>query len=312
MESDRIRIPGISDREVRRFRVFCFDFDARANILADEPKESWSQEAKVQWQTSRDSLIESLKREFGAHDIDRKVADFAALGTKPFSIIAHHNALFDQVRSAFVSGGYYAALTSACALGERILNHLVLDLRDAYKASPSYRHVCRKDSFDRWPTAIDALVEWDVLLPGPASEFRDLEKLRHRSIHFNPETTSRLREDALQAIGHVRSIIDGQFASIGLQPWFIEGILGASFIKREWEDRPFVAQYYLQRNVCVGPFHSIEQGVGGWRFVDHPDYGVFGVDSLTDEQFKDLFNNSDPSTRARSAEPAEGGAVAVS
>lgn len=102
MESDCIRIPGISDREVRRFRVFCFDFDARANILADEPKESWSQEAKVQWQTSRDSLIESLKLEFGAHDIDRKVADFAALGTKPFSIIAHHNALFDQVRSAFV------------------------------------------------------------------------------------------------------------------------------------------------------------------------------------------------------------------
>jgi hypothetical protein len=301
-QNPNVYIPGKSDREVRRFRIFRFDFDSRPRILEEALNEDWDAEVKMQWKANRKNLMVSLKSEYGEHQFDRKVADFASFGSKPFSIIAHHNSLFDDVRSAFVTGAYYAALTSACALGERILNHLVLDLREHYKASTGYKKVYRKKSFAAWQLAIDVLVEWNVLLPKVEAEFRELELLRNRSIHFNQETTDRLRDDALQAIGHLRTIIENQFSAFGLQPWFIEGVAGASFIKREWEQNPFVSHYYLPGNHCVGPYHSVEfLPTGGLQFVDHPDYGTFGVESLTDEQFRDVFNDASPEFRAQSA-----------
>lgn len=297
------RIPGVSDRGVRRFRIFSFDFDSRPRDLLETPGEDWSEEARKQWQARREQLVASLSAEFGSLNIDRKVEDFAAFGAKPFSIVAHHNAMFDHVRTAFVSGAYYAALTGACALGERILNHLMLDLRDHFKGTPKYKHVYRKNSFDRWPIVIDSLEAWQVLLPEAVVAFRELEQLRNRSIHFNPGTASQLRADALSAAGLLTRIIEQQFCAFGLQPWFIEGTLGAGFIKREWESNPFVAHYYCAKNVCVGPFHAVElHPAHGWRFIDHPDYGEFGIDNLTDEQFKDVFNDHDPAANARAVE----------
>lgn len=297
------RVAGVSDRGARRYRIFSFDFDSRPRDLLETPNDAWGEEAREQWQRRREQLILSLSNEFGSHNIDRKVEDFAAFGAKPFSIVAHHNSMFDHVRTAFVSGAYYAALTGACALGERILNHLMLDLRDHYKAKSQYKHVYRKDSFDRWSVVIDTLEAWQVLLPEAVIAFRELEQLRNRSIHFNPETSLQLRANALSASGFLTRIIETQFCAFGLQPWFIEGTLGAGFIKREWEDDPFVAHYYCAKNVCVGPFHSVDfHPVEGWRFVDHPDYGEFGIDILTDEQFKNVFNDRDPEANARATE----------
>ena len=301
-EGEAKPIPGFGDREVRRYRIFSFDFDSRPQTLTEAPTDQWDSEARELWEQSRVALLASLRRQYGEDHFERKVEDFAAFGAKPFSIIAHHNALFEDVRTAFVNGAYYAALTSACTLGERILNHLMLDLRDHFRSTPEYRSVYRKASFDRWSVAIDTLVAWDVMLPDVASEYRSLERLRNRSVHFNADTIARLREDALKAAQLLKRIIDGQFSAFGLQPWFIAGTLGAGFIKREWEDRPFVRHYYLANNLCVGPFHSIELTWDGQhRFVDYPDYGAFCVDRLTDDQFRDLFNNCDQAARARSA-----------
>lgn len=301
------RVPGVSDRGVRRFRIFSFDFDSRPRDLQDAPGKGRSEEAREQWQRRRKELIAGLAAEYGSQDIDQKVEDFAAFGSKPFSIVAHHNAMFDHVRTAFVSGAYYAALTGACALGERILNHLILDLRDHFKSTPQYKRVYSKASFDRWHIVIDTLEAWQVLLPEVVAAFRDLEQLRNRSIHFNGDTASQLPADALRAAGLLIRIIEKQFCAFGPQPWFIKGTLGAGFIKREWENNPFVAHYYCAKNVCVGPFHTVDlHPVHGWRFIDHPDYGEFGIDSLTDEQFKDVFNDHDPAANARAeAEEAD-------
>lgn len=303
---DADRIPGVSDRGARRFRIFSFDFDSRPRDLLEIPGEDWSEDARKQWQVRREQLFASLSTEFGSHNIDRKVSDFAAFGAKPFSIVAHHNVMFDHVRTAFVSGAYYAALTGACALGERILNHLILDLRDHFRGTPEYKHVYRKNSFDRWSIVIDTLEAWQVLLPEVVVAFRELEQLRNRSIHFNQETASQLRADALSAADLLTRVIEQQFCAFGLQPWFIEGTMGAGFIKREWEGNPFVAHYYCSKNVCVGPFHSVDlHPAHGWRFVDHPDYGEFGINNLTDEQFKDVFNDHDPAANARTVEEIE-------
>ena len=128
--------------------------------------------------------------------------------------VAGHNALFHQVRQAFVIGAYYPALVGACALGERILNHLMLDMRGHFTATPEYKKVYRKDSFDDWRLPIDTLEAWGILLPDAVIEYRALMDLRHRSIHFNRETTNALRDDALAAIIHMRTIIEQQFARV--------------------------------------------------------------------------------------------------
>jgi hypothetical protein len=76
------------------------------------------------------------------------------------TVLAYHNQFFDQARRSFVIGAYYPALVSACALGERILNHLILDLRGFYKNKPEYRQVYRKESFDNWQIPVDTLEAW--------------------------------------------------------------------------------------------------------------------------------------------------------
>ena len=201
------------------------------------------------WRENKARIVDGLRRTFGELDIDRKVQDFTDMGAKPFSIIAYHNALFEHVRVAFTAGAYYPALLGACALGERILNHLVLDLREDFRNTPQYKKVYSKSSFDNWQVAIDTLAAWDVVLPDVAKEFARLAELRRRSIHFNVDTYSKLRDDALTAIAHLRLIIERQFGVFGSQPWFITGIGGTAFIKREYEMRPFIRRYFLPQSL---------------------------------------------------------------
>ena len=84
-------------------------------------------------------------------------------------------------------GAYYPALTAACALGERILTYLMLNLRDDFKAHPQYKRVYRRESFEKWDLAIDTLEVWDVLLPEVVTSFRELRDRRNKAIHFRPE-----------------------------------------------------------------------------------------------------------------------------
>src|ERR1700677_2967176 len=144
------------------------DFDFRANTIATKIEAHWDDKAKALWQENHQRLIEGLRQQFGERNLDAKVQDFIDMGAKPFSIVAYHNTLFDQVRTAFAAGAHYPAVTGACALGERILNHLVLDLRDEFRATPEYKRVCRKSSFDNWNVPISTLVAWNVLFPDVA------------------------------------------------------------------------------------------------------------------------------------------------
>ena len=216
------------------------DFDTRAAILNPNIEDRWDDRAKEAIESRWASIRQSLIPEFGERDIDTKLESFAAIGTKPVSVLSYHNNFFHQVRQAYVSGAWYPALVGACALGERILNHLILDLRQFYLDTPQYKHVARKDSFNDWSIPIDTLEDWGVLLPGAVIDFRALMRLRHRSIHFNVITYDTVKGDALSAILHLRSIIEQQFGSFSKAPWFIAGTIGHVFIKKELERNPFV------------------------------------------------------------------------
>jgi len=269
---DRVR-----DRGRRRYHPFAYDFDSTPMSL-DDPGEHWADEVRALHLANRDKAIERLKFEYGERRHAQVIQDTRELGAKAFSIVSYHNLMHEQARGAFVSGLYFPALVAACALGERILNHLILDLRDHYKSSPHYRRVYRSESFDDWRFAVRVLDDWGVLLPDVGAAILELAALRNRSVHFNPATYTTMREDALSALKTLGRVIQLQFGAFGRQPWFIEDTPGAQFIKRAYEDVPFVKTYLVPLSGFVGVEYGMDLTERGWRHLDYDDYGPGEVD----------------------------------
>jgi len=273
---------------MKRYRVLTLDFDSRATVLKQEIKEDWEPKVKALWRKNKIQIQEGLLSEYGPYGGFEKIRNFVELGAAPWSIIAFHNKFLGQLRRAFVIGAYYPALTATCALGERILNQLIRSLRDDYSSTPEYKKVQGKESFDNWELAIETLVNWDVLLPNVAEACRKLMRLRHRSLHFNPETEDNDRSSALGAIRELSMIIEGQFAGIGAKPWYIPGTKGATFVKKSYESAPFVRKIILPNCRLVGHLHILEIKDDIWRVHDEHEYEE---KEITDEEFVELFNN---------------------
>ena len=264
---------------MKRYRIVGFDFDSRARSFDSIPEE-WDEHVKAMHLQARDRAIAGLKFEYGELRFEEKQENFIDLGAKPFSILAFHNRFYAQARAAFVQCQYYPALTSVCALGERVLNHLVLGLRDHYKATAAYKHVYRKDSFDRWEVAIDALAEWKVLTPDADKHFRLLSKMRNEAIHFNVDTEHNVRTDALNALLTFGKVIETQFAAFGQLPWLFMPP-GEVYIRKEWECVPFIQLVYAPNAVYVGPLHQVVSVIP-WQVTDKNDYESIDI---SDEEF---------------------------
>jgi hypothetical protein len=270
---------------MKRFRVSAFDFDSRPLMLAMEIKDEWEEQVKALHRANKERVREDYLCEFGPRWSEQKLRNIVDLGPKPLSIIAFHNKFLEQARHAFIVGAYYPALTAACALGERILNHLVLLLREDFRATPEYKGVSRKKSFDNWQVPIRALEAWSVLLPDAAKSFRALEAVRHRSIHFDPATDHDDRPLALQALNHLNDIVSRQFGAHGPHPWFIPGIAGASYIRKAAEAQPFVRRVYIPNCQLAGPRHTISAVGSRFEVSDAHDYEDR---EITDEEFREL------------------------
>ena len=270
---------------MKRYRVMPMDFDTRAWMFTEPIADHWTPDVKEVWREQRErNTRRGLVWEFGEADRERKEMDFCAIGRKPFSVLAFHNR-FNSKSGRLRCWPYYPALTGACALGERILNHMVLAVRDEFKATPNFKRVYRKDSFDDWTVAIDALVNWDVLLPEAREPFGALQRTRNASLHFRPELDTNVREPAIEAIKELTTIIDVQFGISGKQPWIIPGTPGESYIKRDAEQLPFVSRVWLRHGSCVpvGPRHRLEpDSQGNWSVIRLPDYPQ---QEISDEEF---------------------------
>jgi hypothetical protein len=227
------------------------DFDTRAALLDFEIQDDWAPKIKAQWIEPKENIRRGLMFEYGEHEFDTKLQNFIDLGPEPFSVLAYHNHFLHQARTAFVVGSNYPALAGTCALGERILNHLMINLRDNFRSSPHYKHIYRKDSFDDWEKVIAPLKDWGVLLPAVADDFVALAGKRNQAIHFQQELDQDARTPALEAIQLLQGIVKEQFSGIGEQPWFIQGTSGSSFIRREVEAEPFVKLVYIPNSFLV-------------------------------------------------------------
>ncbi|MEU2704573.1 hypothetical protein [Micromonospora aurantiaca (nom. illeg.)] len=266
----------------KRYRPLLGDFDARVSTLELEIQEDWDKEIKEQWLRNKANIRRQLALEYGEYDFDAKLKNYIEMGPKPFSVLAYHNHFLDQARTAFVMGAYYPALAAVCALGERMLNHLMLGLRESFRSSPHYRNVYRKNSFDQWSKMIDPLEDWNVLLSDVAADFRLLAAKRNESIHFRQELDQDARGPALEAIQLLQRIVSNQFPSLGNQPWFIPNTSGASYISLEAEQSPFVQLVYIPNSFLVSIAHEVVFTHSGILVIDeHPGSGR----NLTDVEF---------------------------
>lgn len=261
------------------------DFDTRARLLGMTIQDHWEEGVKALHHSNKLRVKESLIAEYGILDYPAKRERFIALDAKPLSILAFHNKFQDQIRTAYVTGAHYPALVAACALGERILNHLILLLREDYFDTPEYKTVYRKESFDNWELAIDTLESWDVLVGEAATAFRRLADIRNDAIHFRPEVDENDALLALDAIKELGIIIEKQFGGFTASPWFIPNIPGESYIAKESESHPFISRVYIPNCAHVGPRHKIDLRGGEIRVLDDNEYPE---EEVSDDEFRRL------------------------
>lgn len=285
---------------MKRYRPLAYHFDARANQLTQEIVDSWEPQVKDLWLETQRQVKESVIHDYGVAQYERKISDFREQGVIPFSVISYHSAAFKEIRDAFVAGAYYPALTAAVSLGEQLLNHLLLDLREHFRESPEYKNVYRKNSFDDWDLAIRVLSSWKVLRPESASDLRELQPIRHQAVHFNPAIHENARDYAHSAVRLMRQFIEHQFGAFGNHPWFITSVPGLVFIKKEFEDHPFIKKFYLPNCAYVGPRHTLRRD-GGYRrwLVNDPHH--YPDSAVSDEEFARLFVEAQEQARRRDA-----------
>ena len=272
---------------MKRYRVISMDFDTRAFILSIDVKNDWEPHIIKLWLENKKKIREEISFQYGIENQEQKIKDFIELGNIPFSISAFHNKFIKQARDSFVIGSYYSCLTASSALGERILNQLILHLKNHYKSTKEYKNIYRKKSFDNWDVAIETLESWNILLPNVASAFKDLKDIRNEAIHFNPETDTNDRNLAILAFKQVREIIEKQFG-VDTQPWYILTD-GVTFIKKEYEDQPFIKEIILPNCKLVGYRHTLERENNSWVVHDNHSYNNKEV---SDDEFIQLFKNN--------------------
>ncbi len=287
---------------MKRYRILSFDLDTRASLL-NLSMEGWSKETKENFQKQISQVKARIFKEYGIINGDKKILRFKEMGAKPVSIIAHHNLLLNQIRASYVQGAFYPALTSTCTLGERILNHLIIDLRDEFKeeleSKEITKHPCEnfetlrekglvKTKFDifsckscsNWNLMISNLVKWGVLNSIVEGLFKKLVKKRHKSIHFNENTISNLKNDSLEAIKLLQEIVQNLFPAIGSK-YFIP-TKGEAFLKKELESKPFFKKYYIPNSKRVSPYHKVKSIIP--KFVIE-DIKIKDNKEITDDEF---------------------------
>lgn len=262
-------------------------FDTRAHFLNDEINRDWEPEVIALHGEKRRQVRIALIHEFGNSNHERKISDYAALGVAPWSVLDRHNTFMRQIRDSFSLGAYYPALVGACALGERLLNELVIRLRNSYSSHSATEKVARPKTFTDWVLCIEALHRWGVLDDSVATKFNNLRKLRNRSIHFAADlAAARVREEALTAITLIQEVIEALFTPHGGPPRFIDGTPGHAFLSLSAEEEPFIREFILPASMLLSPnFEMAPSSDGRWFDVFDDETYQDHFPSLSDEEF---------------------------
>lgn len=262
-------------------------------MLNNEINPGWDPEVIAQHEKNRHQIRVMLIHEFGNDEHERKIDDYRALGPAPWSVVDRHNLFMSQVRYSFAFGTYYPALVGACALGERLLNELIIRLRVPYTSHPATVEVATQRSFSDWVVCITALFEWGVLDELLATKFYNLRKLRNRNVHYGTHLVeSDARDDALKAVLLIQEIIEALFQPHGGPPRFIPGTDGHTFLTLAAENEPLIREFFLPASILVSPNFEMRHNIdSGWFDVFDDETYQEEFPTLTDDEFADHRRN---------------------
>ena len=149
---------------------------------------------------------------------------------------------------------------------------LIIDLREDFKLSPQYKKIYNNESFDNWDLAINTLEYWGILLPEVIVKYKKLKAIRNFSLHFNINTAVNDRNEALNIIKLMQEIIELQFSTLKRQPWILYDVPGEVYLKKEYENNPFVKHFLIPNSLYVGYKHKVESINPQWIINDNFSY----------------------------------------
>jgi hypothetical protein len=269
---------------MKRYRVIPGYWDGRSILLRSFkgklPDPGSPNESAVR------RILTELHGQFGANDFPEKLDRYLELAEPPMSIVNEHNRLLSDCRNAYVAGFFYSALVGACALGERVLNSIILSVRDSFKSTPQYKKVYKKKSFDDWAVPIQVLEAWKIFDSTLAAEFYDLRDLRNESIHYNKDLQANLKSDSLKALQQVSKAMGSLFSAHGKSPFLHFGN-AFTIIKKAEENHPIVKAFYIPNCIHVGPKHLINNmNLVPWGFEDMSEHSDI---EISDDEYMELY-----------------------
>ena len=180
-------------------------------------------------------------------------------------------------------------MTGSGVLGERILNRLIIKLRNHFKTSPHYKKLWNKNSFDSWDFAIDILKDWSVISDEVKTLFQNLKIFRNDSIHYNSGYD--FESNSHNAIKILADIIKLQFDYTKRKDIFwVFDIPGEIWVRSEVLHNPYVIEFILPNCLQLGPYcePTANPPIRSNRFPLKP---------CSDEEFLELRKNKDKNSR---------------
>lgn len=260
---------------MKRYRFTTFIIDSTRSLL---------KVSVPHLEEQRQQDIDRLRSRFGELDFDAKLERYLELDSPNVTVITEYYWVLNEAADAYACGYFYPALTSACCLGERILNILILNLREYYKTTPSYKKVWNKDSFQNWDEAIDVLAEWGVLADTLAELYKELWKIRKDAIHL--KAVSDFQPQALKAIQYIMKITGNLFGLNERNDIFF-WVPGEPYIRKEEENEPLVKEFFIPNCTLVGYKYSVRSGPQPGLFIYDDPY-EYEDREITDDEFKKL------------------------
>ena len=252
---------------MKRYRWLSFFIDTERNIVRQPPYSSDPMAVS--------GAVGSVAERHGLRNIQAKYSRWLELSPPGLCVPVAYHELLLEVEAAYVHGDCYPALTAACCLGERVLNQLLLDVRDDFRSSPRYKEVYDKASFQNWELAIGILVEWGVLKHKVAAKFRELLELRNPVVHFGS-----VADRVAQGKTAVQLLYDATAALFGTVSGNFFVCQGEVFVVRDRQDEALVRRLILPHCHLVGYQHRIEGTPP--QLIDD---GAYEAGEITDDEF---------------------------
>ena len=257
---------------MKRYRWVKFFIDTERNLVRRRARASNSRTVS--------GAVADVTYRYGLLDIQDKYDRWLSLSPPSLCIPVEWHELLREAESAYIHGDYYPALTSACCLGERILNHLIIGLRGYFTGSPHYKEVARKDSFQDWNRLIGILSDWRVLNDDLAQQFEELLKLRNPAVHFG--SLEDHQNKASQAVNGVYLVTSKMFGMDSGHFFVCEGEL---YISKDKVEEPLVKEFIVPHCCLLGYKHRVEDRNGKPTIVDDEPYPDI---QLTDQEFAEF------------------------